>query len=737
MRFTVLQTLHYAVFMIFGIVVTAQDQFDFAEAMEQVRADQASLVSLEKDLKELVKANLLSEIKDLKASLEHRLVLLSELKKIYNVGPQSREAVLELQIEQVSREFSRRVELLKFKKTLFMPLSLIEDIPAQNLVQPIEVKAQDLQALAGQTFEQEFIPLLEKHCYECHDSQSAKGDLDLEELVHVTPLVVNRKAWLNVLQQLRIRSMPPSQEPQPSNADRLAMAALLVEKIKNFDYSTVRQPGYEPAKRLTHEEYNHTIRDLLGIDLRPADQFPVDLTASSGFANSANSLFLQPVLLERYIGAAERVVDTALRGNTSRGWEHVLGGREPREALPFFALRAFRRPPSQSQTKELLQHFDQLVRLEDSPRGAFAGTVQVILSSPSFLIRTEATPNDDSKLFRIDDYELASRLSYFLWASMPDDELFDLAAKGELGNSSTLDVQVRRMLKDPKSQSLGSLFASQWLGFANLQRHKPDPIDNPWATDSLISAMKAESGMFFHRLIQNNEPVNRLIDANFTFLNEELAKHYRISGVNGSHMRLVSLKGTGRSGILGQGSVLAITSFPGRTSPVVRGNWILSELLGTPPPPPPPNASQFSERISENRRLSQRDKLKLHRNNPNCYVCHNQIDPLGFALEGFEWFGRKRRASTSAVTGQLPSGRKVIGLEGLRNAILEERFEDLLNQTVRKMLAYALGRQLEYYDEAVVREIIVDTQGDGGRLQEIIQSIVTSDSFQMKQLPKD
>ena len=156
--------------------------------------------------------------------------------------------------------------------------------------------------------------------------------------------------------------------------------------------------------------------------------------------------------------------------------------------------------------------------------------------------------------------------------------------------------------------------------------------------------MKAESGMFFHRLIQNNEPVNRLIDANFTFLNEELAKHYRISGVNGSHMRLVSLKGTGRSGILGQGSVLAITSFPGRTSPVVRGNWILSELLGTPPPPPPPNASRFSERISENRKLSQRDKLKLHRNNPNCYVCHNQIDPLGFALEGFEWFGRKRRA---------------------------------------------------------------------------------------------
>ena len=172
--------------MIFGTVVTAQDQFDLAEAMEQVRADQVSLVSLEKDLKELGKANLLSEIKDLKASLEHKLVLLSELRKTYNVGPKSREAVLELQIEQVSREFSRRVELLKFKKTLFMPLSLIEDIPAQNLVQPIEVKAQDLQALAGQSFEQEFIPLLEKHCYECHDSQSAKGDLDLElSLIHI------------------------------------------------------------------------------------------------------------------------------------------------------------------------------------------------------------------------------------------------------------------------------------------------------------------------------------------------------------------------------------------------------------------------------------------------------------------------------------------------------------------------------------------------------------------------
>lgn len=671
--------------------------------------------------------------------LGRQLALADTLADIYRDGPESKEAVTELQIEQAAREFARGLELLKFKLTLSADPVAVEDIPLQEPVQPITVGAEDLAVLAGQSIAKHFLPLLEKHCYECHDAESAKGDLDLEELVRERPWVVNREAWLNVLQQVRIRSMPPVQEPQPSDAERRTMAAWLIASIENFDYSTVRQPGYEPARRLTHAEYNHTIRDLMGVHLRPADQFPVDLAASSGFANSANSLFFQPVLLERYIGAAERVVEAALRGpDSAHAWRHVLRGREPRDALLFFASRAFRRPVGKAQFTELRRHFDQLVVAGASAREAFAGTVQVILVSPGFLVRTEEAPEEvDDQPYRINDFELASRLSYFLWASMPDDELFTLAAKGELHQPGVLVSQVRRMLKDARSQTLGSAFASQWLGFANLHRHKPDPIDNPWATDTLITALKQESAMLFHWLVRNNEPLGRLIDADFTFLNEELARHYRIPGVDGPQMRRVSLEGSVRGGILGQGSVLAITSFPGRTSPVVRGHWILSELLGTPPPPPPPNASEFSERLAEKRRLSQREKLKLHRNNPNCYVCHNQIDPLGFALEGFEWFGRKRRASSADVTGHLPSGRKVVGLEGLQTAILEERAEDLLRQAVRKMLAYALGRQLEYYDEAVVRDIMSATEPDGGRLQDIIQAIIRSDTFQMKQTPRD
>ncbi len=605
----------------------------------------------------------------------------------------------------------------------------------------IEVNAEDLAAVA-QLELRHIAPMLTKACSDCHSGESSSGDLDVEALLNVRPLVVNRKHWVNITQQLRVRSMPPADADQPTEADRKAMVAWLTNAIENFDYSTVHSPGYEPARRLTHEEYNNTIRDLTGIDIRPADRFPNDLTASSGFENSANSLFVQPLVLERYLGAAEAIVDAAWPEQATsdaqrQAWKNLTGDVElssdtAEQVLRDFLTRAYRRPINNEELTKLKSHFDERMKTDASPRAAIRDVLRVVFVSPSFLIRSEAD-KDSEKPWRVSDYELASRLSYFLWASTPDEPLLCLAKAGRLHEAGILKGQVQRMLEDPRAQTLGTIFASQWLGFTNLPRVQRDQIDNPWATDSLVEAMASESAMLFNSIIADDQQIDRLVDADYTFVNAELAKHYRMKGVAGDEMRRVSLTESPRRGVLGHASILAITSFPGRTSPVVRGNWVLSSLLGTPPPPPPPNASEFDDRIRESRRLTQRQKLERHRSNPNCYACHSQMDPLGFALEEFEWFGRHRGSRRIDATGQLPGGKPFKGLRGLSKTLIAERVEDLANQVTRKMLSYALGRQLEYYDEATVRSLSKELQGNDRKLTSLIYAIVESDAFQMKQ----
>jgi hypothetical protein len=715
---------------------------------------------------------------ELTKTVDLAAVLVEELFKVYREGPEEKKGKLEEQLEELQVTFEQRQGILQLKLKLHYAReegeedeirelerilkNLTENVEAgaalttrpvvRNRSLPIELTAAEIAKAGTLDFQQQIVPLLKHSCFECHDQKSASGDLNLDELIRSRPLVTNRTHWINVIQQLKVRSMPPAEADQPDEPDRRTMAAWLTNAIVNFDYSTVRQPGYEPARRLTHDEYNNTIRDLTGIDLRPADRFPADLTATSGFKNSANSLFLQPITLERYIGAAESIAmsawpDEAQTAGHRAAWKRLLGKTTDltgngavKTVLLKFVQRAWRRPVEPRELSTLLSHYEDRVAGGATPRGALRDVLQVMLVSPSFLIRTERDGPVSGKPFRVTDWELASRLSYFLWASMPDDELFRLAETDRLHEPDVLVRQITRMLRDPKAESLGSIFASQWLGFTDLGRVRPGQIDNPWATDSLIAAMKDESAMLFNSVVSNDAQLDRLLDADYTFLNEELARHYGIKGVTGTRMRQISLRGTPRRGVLGHGSILAVTSFPGRTSPVIRGNWILTKLLGTPPPPPPPNVSDFDERVAGNRKLTQRQKLELHRVNPNCYACHSQIDPLGFALEEFEWFGRHRpqqRGKTVDSTGQLPGGKPFQGLPGLSQALLTERIDDLTTQISRKLLSYALGRQLEYYDEATVSDLVEAMQKNERRLPSLILAIVQSDTFQMKQLPVD
>ena len=574
-------------------------------------------------------------------------------------------------------------------------------------------------------------PTLEHYCFDCHDSASAKGDIDLESALAQTPLVRNRLLWENVAERVKMGDMPPKKKAQPSDADRLKLRAWLAAEIGGFNYSTVRNPGYVPARRLTREEYNRTIRDLVGLDLRPADDFPMDFSGTSGFSNSANTLFLQTAHLDRYFTAAEGVIDEVRADGNA--WRNLAGKPgAASETIARFMRRAYRRLPTEAEIKEVTQHYEASLAKRRSQPDALADAFKTILVSPNFLLRVEQSSNI-AKDQAIGDFDLATRLSYFLWASTPDEEL--LAAAGELSDFEKRQDQVKRMLADPRSLSLGEIFAAEWLSTDDVgPRIRKDPIDNPWCTETLMTAMRAETAHFFHSLVRDNAPVSRLIDSDYTFLNAELAKFYRIGGVEGTAMRKVDLETTQRGGVFGHASVLATTSFPDRTSPVVRGKWILDTLLGTPPPPPPPDVPEIDvEGRGSRAATTLRKKLEAHRDSPRCAGCHSQIDPLGFALESYAEFGQWRGGVDDR--GTLPSGAKFRGPEGLKLALIDERIDDLGSQAIRKMLAYALGRQLEFYDEATVKEIAAKLKPTGYRFGDLVFAITESYPFTMKRLP--
>lgn len=616
---------------------------------------------------------------------------------------------------------------------------------------PVVVNEETLAPFANANLQHDVAPLLEQYCFDCHGDDSSSGELNLQKLLAESPIVRNRDQWINVIEQSKNHVMPPEDGIQPSMEERERIVLSLHNAIYKFDYSDIHDPGFEPVRRLTHREYSNTVRDLFGLSIDVVDRFPDDLTASSGFDNSANSLFIQPLLMERYVGIAEYVVESALPENLknteqrtvrSRVFTHVPDNEldvasAAKNLLKRFIARAFRRPATPTEVARYAGQVEAAVANGQTFHSAVKATLQTVLISPKFLLLTEESQPNNPQPFAINQWELASRLSYFLWASMPDDELFQLARDNRLSDDSVLESQVRRMLADPKASTLGSVFIAQWLGSQNLgTRTRLDPIDNPWCTETLMAAMREETSMFFNHLVRENRPITELVDADYTFLNEELAKLYRIRGVKGEEMRKVDLNTDRRGGIFGQGSLLAVTAFPGRTSPVVRGKWILDNVLGTPPPPPPPNVSELSEELEERRRLSFREKLELHREKPNCYACHSQMDPLGFSLERFDWFGRyrtRRGRGRIDARGTLPNGTEFDGLAGLKKVIIEQRKDDLVRQVSQKLLSYALGRQLEFYDEPAIRKIVEGVNADDLKMQTAIREIVTSYPFRYKQ----
>lgn len=405
-----------------------------------------------------------------------------------------------------------------------------------------------------------------------------------------------------------------------------------------------------------------------------------------------------------------------------------------RQILGKLSRQAYRRPVTEDDVKSLFALYES-----GRKKGSFEAGIQValegMLASPGFIFRTEhdlvgAKP---AQGYAISDLELATRLAQFLWSSTPDNELIELAAQGKLKDSATLEKQVRRMLADPKSAALVKNFAGQWLYLRNMRTKYPDGIIYPEFDENLREAMIRQSEMFFESILREDRSVVDLLDADYTFLNERLARHYQIPGVYGNRFRRVPVQDDNRRGILGQGAILTVTSYATRTAPTLRGKWLLENILGTPPPPPPPNVPSLKE-DSNTKTLTMRQRMEQHRANPVCATCHQMMDPLGFALENFDAIGRWRVTEAGKpieAGGVMPDGAQFNGPGELRKILLGRK-EQFVRTVTEKLLTYALGRGIEYYDYPAVRRIMRESEPGGYRWTALTLAIVRSTPFQMR-----
>jgi hypothetical protein len=401
------------------------------------------------------------------------------------------------------------------------------------------------------------------------------------------------------------------------------------------------------------------------------------------------------------------------------------------------ATQAYRGTVPADDFKDLMSFYDRGRKDGGDFEGGIRLAVQAILASPRFLFRIETTPSTlkAGQTFRINDYDLASRLSFFIWGSMPDAELLKVASSGTLRTPAVFEKQLRRLLDDPRSSALSTRFASQWLRLQDVDKVRPDHHFYSYWDTTLSQAMVRETELFVDSLIRADRPVTDLLTADHTFVNERLAKHYGIPNILGDQYRRVTIADPNRRGVLGQGSVLLLTSIADRTSPVLRGKWVMEVLLGAPPPPPPPNVPLLEETkaVDEGKTLSTRERMEMHRKNPSCNSCHRVIDPLGLALDNFDVTGLWRIRDNGAPvdpSGELYDGTKLDGPAALRNALLKHQDVFMLSFT-ESLMTYALGRRVEYYDMPAIRQIVTNAKAKNYRFSAFISGVATSAAFRM------
>jgi hypothetical protein len=583
--------------------------------------------------------------------------------------------------------------------------------------------------------------LLKTYCQDCHKGKKAAGKLDLTRFRDEKHVLAEPRRWNRIAIRVRDGEMPPFGRPAPSLKEREQLAEWVETTLRTAACSDGISPRPAPLRRLNRNEYAATIRDLLNVHFNAGHALPADGAGGEGFDNAAETLFLSPVHAEKYLEAARQALEYAAKDTRARARFLIAepGPKTPPEAaarkiLAAFLPRAFRRPTTDEEVASHLALFRAARQRGDSFDDAVLYALQAVLISPNFLFRLEE-PNPGPAPRLLGDYELATRLSYFLWGAMPDETLFDLAAKGKLREPETLAQQVERMLKDARAREFAEHFVEQWLGTRELGRDiKPDPKLFPIYYDAEIqSAIRYEPILFFQEILSGNLSLLNLLDSKFTVLTNRLARHYglQIQGLRQQPNKADLPEGSRRGGLLGMAAVLAVSSYPHRTSPVLRGKWILESILGTPPPPPPPNVPELKEEHEAAGPKTLRERLEQHRRSPACASCHNRIDPLGFGLENYDVLGRWRTEDSGKPIdskGELPDGKMFDGPEQLK-AVLLERKDVFIRHLTTKLLGYALGRGLTFEDYCTVDQVVEKVKQDDYRSHTLIREIVLSVPF--------
>jgi mono/diheme cytochrome c family protein len=588
------------------------------------------------------------------------------------------------------------------------------------------------------------------YCAKCHGEKTQKGGVNLSAAPDEKAFLKQRKVWRGAAQQIASGDMPPEGAKQPTPADRDRIVKFITSTLDAADEIDRKRPdpGRPVVRRLTPGEYNRTVRDLLGVDFDAAGAVGMpDETVGESFDNLAAALNISDTLTEKYFAAADLIVERLYafspKGPKPKPGElppllaNVADPEDPRGTVAALARRAYRRPVEAKEVDRLLALFEKGTKNGLTFQDALKPVFKAVLVSPKFLLRVEFDRSKDENPYRISDHELAVRLSYFLWSSMPDAELFALAERGELSKPAVFDAQLKRVLADPKARALTETFAEQWLKLKKLPHARPSTEFFPTFTHDLRRAMHQEVTTFFDRLRADDRPVTDLLDADYAYLNADLAKHYGIDGVTGPEFRKVRLPDPARGGLLGTGAVLALTSHTNRTSPTLRGKYVLEVILGTPPPPPPPGAGQLDEGRAPKEAKTFRDKLALHAAQPSCAGCHAKIDPLGFGLENFDAVGRWRKSGGDVdAGGKLPGGEPFNGPTELKKVLLQRKPRFVENVT-EKLLVFALGRELQPADAPAVKRITADLEANGYTFSVLVAGVAKSFPFQYRRNPKD
>ena len=593
-------------------------------------------------------------------------------------------------------------------------------------------------------FAKEVAPLLDKHCNRCHGKEKTKGDIDLTILKSDRSILENSADILIMKDALLNGDMPPKPKKTGFTDEHKKVLVSWIENyIEKVDFSdpVYRDPGPSQIRQLTTDEYNRTVKSLLGVEFNINKEVGAQKEHNvKAFSNQAATLQISPLLIEKYFTAADKIIEKINSDKGEKIREELfknVKAETAAEAMKFFhriSAKAYRRKVSSAEIRRLLPLYNFLRKEGKSFQQAVAMCLKPILVSPYFLQRIEANraPRNSKKTYLISDIELAVRLSYFLWSTMPDDELFKIAVQGKFRTAEVITAQIDRMLKDKKSSALVENFMAEWLEFENIIKALPGTRDFPSFNNEMKNSMREETKLFVKSIIQEDLSIINFLDSDFTYVNEKLARLYGIPGVRGKEMVKVDLKPEyNRGGLLGMGSILAMTSHTNRTKPTARGKWVAEVILGTKIPEPPADVEALPNDKKSKQAASFREKLAQHVADASCAVCHKKMDPLGFALDNYNAIGQWRNSLGGEKidnTGVLPDGTKVAGAAELKKVILDNK-DQFVRNLFSKMLSYAIGRKLEFYDELTIRKAVENIKKADYKFSAVVMEVVKSRPF--------